>query len=195
MIVAYYVYGQDNLSEMYDGQAVTRCSRCGFVTEPRFVAPSFELERRQYDWSQTNDGCCIVSRRVKELAERHGYGGLEFLDLPSEPDFFRLIVSNYVEFDTRRRETILEDYCDVCGRFRTVAGATPAFLKRTRTPLAEGIYRTDIEFGTGDEQSPLYLVATETRNLMKREKLKGLTFGAVEATGASESSSAVMENS
>jgi hypothetical protein len=175
------VFGEDNDSYMYhDAPGVKRCPGCGYHLDPTFVDPGFRLVRRGFDLSYTYDGCCIASERVKTFCERQGYPGMTFLPLPSTPGFFRLIVDRVVEFDAVRRETRFGSNCPVCGRPESVAGLTPVFL-REGTVLNEGFYRTDLEFGTGDERSPCLLVAPSTFMRVARERWRGAYFKEIRA--------------
>jgi hypothetical protein len=151
--IAYAVFGEDNDGYMYlDAPEVARCPGCGRVADPEFVNPRFTLGKGcDLDWSTTYDGCRIVSARVRAECLAAAYGGMRFLGLPAAPSFFRLLVDRVVEFDAERRRTRFTDLCDVCGRYRSVTGATPVFLNRAPAPWAPGFYRTDVEFGTGDE--------------------------------------------
>src|SRR5262245_61872116 len=99
MILAYRLLGNDNNSYMLgDGSEVERCQTCGFAIDARYVNPAFVLRNKQADVSYTYDGRCIASLKVKELCIRHRYHGVEFLNLPSEPNFFLFLVHNVIKF-------------------------------------------------------------------------------------------------
>ena len=173
------VLGEDNDSYMITPlEGLARCTKCGRVLDKNYVNPRFELVRAVYDLSYTYDGYCIASNKLKEFCVRNDYEGLDFAPMPSVPSFFSLQVRRVVEFDSERRETRFENYCESCKRFETVVGAYPVYLK-SPVPLGDGFFRTDLEFGSGDEQHPLLLVGHETYQKLKREKLKGLTFEAI----------------
>ncbi len=97
-----------------------------------------------------------------------------------DPGLYLLNVSNVVSFDAERRKTRFEQFCDGCERFRSVAGATPAFLRGVDTPLPDGIYRTDVEFGSDDGRHPVLIVSAGVRDMLRREAKKGVDFKPVE---------------
>lgn len=185
MIVAYRLSPEENASYMYLGApGPRRCPACGSVLDRNFVNQAFKLKRKVFDFSYTYDGCCIVSLRFREACERLGLDGLTFLEIDAEPKWFRLIVEKVLAFDTARRRTRFENQCAMCGKFESVAGASPAILKGVMSPVLEGIYRTDIEFGTKDEQHPLLIAGIDTARKLRKEKLTGLLFKPIEAVGS-----------
>ena len=178
-VVGYSLSGQDNDSYMYrTWKAASRCPVCRTVLDHRALNPDFRLKLDIHDVSYTYDGACVVSESAMRALSP--FAGVEATRLPFDRDFYLLNVANAVEFDSERRKTRFQDFCDGCNRFRSVAGATPAFLRRTSEPLAEGIYRTDVEFGTDDERAPLLIVSTGLRDVLTRQAPKGLTFRPVE---------------
>ena len=68
------------------------------------------------------------------------------------------------------------DYCSVCGQYESVVGATPVYVRNVRGPISGGVYRTDLEFGSGREKEPLVIMGLATYPLLMKEKLKGLEF-------------------
>ena len=171
--------GADNDSVMCDKcPGIDRCGTCGYATAAEdYVNPEFVLKRDNYDISYTYDGACIVSSRFRELCVRERYDGIAFLSLPRVRYFFRLVVRGQLTFDPVSRGTRFENLCTVCGRYESVVGAYPAFLKAVPIP-GEGIYRSDLEFGSGDGKSPVLLVPTKTKRKMEREKIRGAIFEA-----------------
>ena len=89
------------------------------------------------------------------------------------PGFFVLDSQNEVAFDAARRGTKFDRKCGECGRFNVVAGAFPVFLVDA-APLPDVVWRTDVEFGTGDEQHPLILVGPMLARRLNDAKLSGV---------------------
>jgi hypothetical protein len=129
--------------------------------------------------ASTYDGQTIVSMSFKEFCEAEGYPGLNFGEFDRDPYHFHFTVSQQVEFDSERRGTVFEDLCPRCGNYVTVVGATPAFLK-VRDALADGFYRTDILFASGDEKHPIFVIGKETMRKMKAAGFKGIFYKPVE---------------
>ena len=139
-----------------------------------YVPIKLKLEKRSLDISATYDGLLIVREKFRALFIENEWRGLEFRALPLEPGFYQIVASERVEFDYYRRNTRFSDKCEQCGEFRSVAGATPAFLGENRTIPAKHFVRTDLEFGTGLEKSPLLICGTEVGQALRSAKLKGL---------------------
>ena len=141
---------------------VATCPSCGRKTDPNYVSPTYRVRKRRRDATATYDGYTLVSARFKADCEREGWGGIEFVRLPADDQFFWLRPNRIVEFDAVRRETRFEESCDTCHAYYSVVGATPVYLRDIREPLAEGFYRTDLEFASGPEQHPLIIVGPRT---------------------------------
>lgn len=156
-----------------DIAGVDVCPSCHYRTNFEFVNPEFDLKRKTYDLSATYDGYYIVSLKLMETVKRVGLSGLEFVPISRQPDFYVMFLRNVVPFDTEKRNTRAEKYCESCGNFDSVVGATPAFLKEE--PTAE-LSRTDISFGSGNSKHPLLIASENFVSLVKREKLKGFYF-------------------
>jgi hypothetical protein len=171
VIVGFALSVPDNDSYMLAGGGPpSACSTCGLINDRTWVDPGFELQKAQFDASYTYDGYLIVSERFRSVTDGPG---AHFVALPSSPGFYSLVVDNRVPFDAARRKTVFEQPCDECGRFFVVAGATPVFLK-VRFRLADELYRTDVEFGTGNEQHPLIVMGPGLASRLREENLAGV---------------------
>jgi hypothetical protein len=100
--------------------------------------------------------------------------------LPADEDFFWLRSHRTVRFDAARRGSRREKFCDRCGGYFDIVGANPILLADVSTPLTDGFYRTDMEFGSGHEQHPIILVGVDTAAQLHALNLRGLEFEAVE---------------
>ena len=117
----------------------------------------------------------IISGRFRRAVPSDG---LRFVELETEPGFYALIAENQVAFDAARRRTTLERKCDECQRYFVIAGAYPVFLA-SAVPLPDVISRTDLEFGTGDEQHPLTLLGCRLAAEVRKANLTGLELKAI----------------
>lgn len=175
MILGYKLSGADNDSYMYiDAVGLPLCKGCGYITDSEYVNPHLIINRKVYDFSYTYDGCCIVSLEFKEFCKRFKYPDVEFKEILSEPSFFYFIAKKLLTFDVDKRKTRFEKLCRVCGNYESVVGANPVFLRAIKTPLGDGFYRTDQQFGSGNEKHPLIIVGVETYKKMKKEKFTGI---------------------
>lgn len=177
--VGFVLSAADNGSFMLRGDAPhPACPACGLATARDWVDPAFRLTGSRLDASYTYDGYFVASERfVTVVGERSA----TFVDLPSEPGFFAVVPQVAVAFDSERRGTRFDDLCPTCGRYRSVAGATPAFL-RLDGPLPDVIVRTDVEFGSGDERHPLLLVGPDLANRLVAAALTGIELSPVATT-------------
>ena len=178
MILGYFFGGVDNGSYMFDDEDdnIPVCSKCGYVTDFRFVSKTFKLRNTKYDISCTYDNHTIVSKRFKEFCEGNGYHGLEFKELPNNREFYSFIAYNILPFDTDRAKLECIGYCVSCGNYRSISPAFPIAIKDLTSPLGDGIFRTDINFYTGNEKHPLLIIGIETHDKMKRERFKGIYY-------------------
>ena len=152
MTVGVALSAPDNDSYMLaDGASFPACRTCGLVTDRTWVDPVFKPVETCFDASYTYDGYLIVSERFRSIAES---ATTRFVPLASAAGFYSLVIEAVVPYDVERRKTILEQPCQTCGRFFVVAGATPVFLA-VADPLADELFRTDVAFGSGNEQAPI----------------------------------------
>lgn len=155
------------------------CPTCGRKTDPAFISPTFRARHRSWDASCTYDGYYLASKRLRRVAGEHGWRGVEFDPLPADADFFRLRVTQLIEFDSVARQTRFENPCPDCGRFHDVVGATPVRLKNPGALAPDGVYRTDLEFASGHEQHPVVLVGTEIAEQIRAARLRKVGLGPV----------------
>ncbi|EMK3356945.1 hypothetical protein V8063_004815 [Vibrio parahaemolyticus] len=149
------------------------CESCLYRTDLEYINKKFKLRRKAYDLSSTYDGYYIASLKFKELIEREKIKGVELHPLDNEPEYFALFVRNVVKFDTHKRGCKSENFCLKCGSYESFVGSSPTFIKE---PLPNDLCRSDVVFGSGNEKSPLLLASQHFLDLVKREKLKGISF-------------------
>jgi hypothetical protein len=173
---AFTLSAPDNDSYMLtDFPEALRCVGCHRSLEPEWIDEQFTLRKRQWDASYTYDGYCIVSARFRDVVRERG---ARYIALPSEPSFLALFPRERVAFDVERRRTTFQNLCTECGRYRDVAGATPAVLRHPAPPAQE-MRGTDIEFGSGDEQHPLLVVGAKLADELRAAQLLGVDLHAV----------------
>ena len=176
MIVAYSISEPDCRARMFeDDPQLKKCTGCGYRLDFFAHNPRFRLAGDKYDICATYDLQSIGSLAFKRFCEGQGYCGLRFLGFDSDEVHFHVVVEKMVPFDPVRRGTRFENLCNDCGNYESVAGATPAFLK-VSTPLLDGIYRTDVLFGSGNHKAPLILVGLDTKRKMEMAGLRGLYY-------------------
>ncbi len=182
MIVAYGMWGQDNGAYYFrEAPDEVFCPDCGSVIDRDYTPRTLGRVKPIYDVSSTYDNHRIVSLKFKEFCERVRIKNLDFVKVTESPLLYDLRPRLVLQFDATRRKTRVENYCRTCDQYEAVAGATPVFLTGITSPIEEGIYRTDIEFGSGREKNPLKIIGVKTQERMQLEKFKGAEYRAVES--------------
>jgi hypothetical protein len=175
MLIAYSVNAYFNDSFMLpDNNDYPRCIVCGCKLHEPFVNKDFKLKKKAFDISSTYDGFKIVSEKFKTIILELGIAEVRFEILPQLEGFYIFSANHILEFDSARRHTKFEDYCETCMRYKSIAGATPAFLKDIKEPIDYGIFRTDILFGGCNEKHPLLIFGINTYKHLKKQKIKGM---------------------
>jgi hypothetical protein len=200
-ITGYVVYGQDNDSYAFrDEPAIRddtswyelhqsivpnmsgapypgfrRCAKCGELLA-KWDEPltGLRIKKSHFDISATYDGVVVVSDAFRAVYDSNGLGGLRFIPLLDHPAFSSVQAMASVEFDAERRGTRFVKQCFFCGRYESVVGATPVFLKECSTIPDQAFVRTDLEFGSNDEKHPLLLCGPAAGRALKNANLKGL---------------------
>jgi len=169
------VYGRDNDRYVFrDRDDVPRCERCGGLLD-KWEGDQIRLDDPVsigMDISTTYDGVVVVSPRFREVVAESDLVGLSFLELHG--GFAVLRATRRIAFDAATRRTRFEERCDACGNCESVIGATPAFLMPPVDVRPVEFVWTDIEFGSGDEKSPLLVCGDRAARALRRAKLSGL---------------------
>ncbi|MBU0982129.1 Zn-ribbon domain-containing protein [Patescibacteria group bacterium] len=184
MIIGYSLYGPDNDSYMcsdceniHEGmEGLKACPNCGYRTDFQYVNKQFKMKRRVYDFSFTYDGYPICSLRFKEFCVRQKYRNLEFDEFDTTNKFYIIRPTEILEYDLTRSHPRFDKFCDTCRNFESVTKPYPAYIQNITKELADGFYRSDLMFASGNEKSPLIIIGKETRERLKKEKMKGLEF-------------------
>lgn len=176
----FIIYGHDNDMSFFDGREdVGRCASCGQILAKWEVNLAIVPAPRKlrYDVSTSCDGVVVVSRRFRELYDATGMTGLRFTPLGDHA--FSVQSTELVQFDSVSRGTRFLQHCDMCGQYESVVGAAPAFLMKGAHVADMGFARTDLEFGSRDEKSPLLICGDSAATILSEAKLKGMDLEAV----------------
>ncbi len=154
---------------------VARCEKCGELTNKwAETLTSLLITVRDYDISITYDGVVVVSNAFKRVCDKANLVGLSFRVLPSDPDFYDIRPSRVVYFDSERRKTRFTKQCNLCGHWESVTGATPVLLRPGSVIGDREFVRTDLEFASLDEKSPLILCGPEAAKALRESELNGV---------------------
>ena len=152
-----------------------RCDTCGeLIAKWEEPLTGLVVKCRRHDISVTYDGIVVATVRFKSIYERQKLLGLKFRQLPDDPSFFAVYATRAVQFDAERRKTRFIDRCAECGHFESVVGATPLYLSSNSQIGDKEFVRTNLEFGSDDEKSPVLLCGGMAANTLSRETLNGL---------------------
>lgn len=176
-IVGFDLMGEDNDTLAFgEREGVKRCVFCSNLLE-KWQAPldGVRLIVRSLEVSCTIDGLLIVNQRFKELVERHRFGGIRFIQLPSDPGFFSVLPTATVKFDAARLGTRFEGKCHQCGQYDEVIGADPIVLQGNAHISPKGFARSDLEFGSHDEKAPVVMCGIEVAEMLRTADFSGMT--------------------
>ena len=115
----------------------------------------------------------LFSPHAVDVLERNS--STQFKKKKVADNYFYVTPGISIKFDSKRRETRFLEKCADCGKFWEVIGATPAFLMTDQLD-DDGIYMTDLEFGTGPDKEWLMIVGLGLGKAMKRAKLRGAVY-------------------
>lgn len=169
------IFGHDNgIAFFKDRKDVRRCTACGqLVSKWTENLQSARLPPRlNYDVSTSYDGVVVVSPRFRAVYGRTGMVGLRFVELAGYA--FAVQATEIVPFDAQKRGTRLESQCSVCRQYESIVGATPAYLMSGARVPEMGFARTDLEFGSGDEQMPLLIGGSSAAAILEQEQMTGM---------------------
>ncbi len=153
------------------------CPGCGFRTDFEYTNSNFRLRTRKYDFSETYEGCWIVSERFKAYCELSGYPGLRFVSLPKSRGFYHFLVDRTLPLDAERIGIKTQRHCAACGNHGEIFGLFTHYIRDLKCPLEDGILGSDMLVGSGNWKHRILYVGPMTRQRMKAAKLKGLHFG------------------
>ena len=176
LVVGYTMFGAD-LNELMFPYKITEnvCSSCGVKLDFGSTNSSFRTDTT-IDFAETADGQFICSNKFKDFCETNQYEGLRFLAL-SDDAHWHFFADRQVQFDSVKRNTRFEKYCDVCKRYTDTVGATPSFLK-VQSPIPDGIFRSDLIFGSANSKQFLLFVGNSTKTKLEGAGLTGIEFKA-----------------
>jgi hypothetical protein len=185
MIIGYEISGYDNNSYMtgnWNGflpeiqTIIPHCHECGYRVDYRFTNPYFKLRRKTLDFSSTYDGVDIVSLKFKEFCIRNEYKNLKFTKLPLVPNFFQFSVEeNTLKYNFSFRENL----CEKCGQYESVVGPS-LNIDDINEILKDGFYKSDLWFASGNEKSPVIVIAPSTKKKLEKENFKNLCLKQIE---------------
>jgi hypothetical protein len=152
-----------------------RCPVCGQLTAKRaedLSTISIHSQPRA-DITTSVDGVCVVLPAAKTKLEQLFGPQLRFQAL--QGGLHALMPTLTVSFDAKARGTRFVKQCSACGEYESIVGATPVLLVDRASLPNDHIARTDIEFGSNDEKSPVFILGDDAAAALSALHLTGCT--------------------
>ena len=183
MIIGYRLSAQDNGAYFFhDYPEGVLCPACKTCLDFSWYPKTLRLtgKPRWRDISTTYDNTKIVSERFVEFCKKNKYRNIEFKNVYEKPTLYYIIVENVLNIDQDRAMLRYGAKCAACGNYEYVVGARLESL-RQNTEIDDGIFRSDLIFGSGSEKHPILIVGKTTRDKMMAAGIKGAEFRKIEA--------------
>lgn len=146
------------------------CPQCGGKVDSDYVHPKYRVKKRRRDLTATYDGYLLVSSRLRKVLQDGGAGSEDFVALPADLDFFWLRPRSALEYSAARRGRP----CPACGQFADEVGPIPLFLGQLAEPIAAGVYRSSLEFGSVPLKAFQVVVGVRTAAAIQADALAGI---------------------
>lgn len=146
------------------------CPECGGKVDPDYIHPGYRVKKRRRDITATYDGYLLVSAHLRKVLQDHGATREDFVALPADPDYFWLrpqIALNYAAAERAR-------HCASCGQFADEVVPIPVFLGKLAEPIAAGVYRSCLEFGSTPLKAFQVVVGVRTALAIQAHPLVGI---------------------
>jgi hypothetical protein len=178
MIVAYALSAHDGEAFFFeDRESRIFCPICGTLLAKDFL-PRRVKPRKKWDISSTYENRTIVTEKFKVWCETQSFQAVRFRPVNEEPRYYSFEPLRVLQFDPRRAR--FDNRCAVCGNYESVIIAGPLTLLEIPAPVEHGFFRTDLEFGSRWEKTPLIVVGMQTKNLMEQEAFQHIYFKPIE---------------
>lgn len=169
------IHGHDNGTHFYSGRNdVERCPVCGEILNKWEcdVSKASVPKSLKYDFSASYDGAHVASQAFRDFYMQHAMTGLEFRQL-RKPGHWWVMPERTVAFDHIHAGTRFEDRCSRCGQFESVVGIDPFRLRAGEEVAPLEFARTDLEFASNDEKSPVFICGSRAGELLLGSNLRG----------------------
>lgn len=146
------------------------CPGCGGKVDPDYINPWYRVKKRRRDITATYDGYLMVSARLRKLLQEGGATREDFVALPADPDYFWLRPQIALEYSAAQRA----QRCRSCERFADEVVPIPLFLGGLAEPIAAGVYRSCLEFGSVPLKAFQVVVGVGTALTIQSNSLVGI---------------------
>lgn len=181
MLIAYEMTPQ-NLArfEFYENAPDSVfCPACRDIVDPEYVPQNLAARAVNSDMVFTRDGHDVTSQKFRDFCHRIGIPKLDLIKVNETPLLYDLRPRAVITYDVDCGPPRFENKCSQCGRYESVIGPKYSCLKGAEFPILEGIYRTDLEFASGQEKHPIIIVGLATAELIKKERFRGIVLNEI----------------
>jgi hypothetical protein len=174
MIIAFEMNPHDGDAFFFeDRKSSIFCPTCRTLLVKDFL-PTGVRPRKKWDVCSSYENRIIVTDRFKAWCEAQQFDGLRFRQVCDKPPYFVFEPSIALGVDSRCARFV--NKCSVCGNYESIVRSGPLLLSDVSAPIETGFFRTDIEFASNWEKSPIIIVGTRTKDLIKQEKFRLIDF-------------------
>jgi hypothetical protein len=143
---------------------------CQSLLDYDYVSPHFKLRRRQDVASL--DGRDIVSARFREFCLASKYREIEFVPLDLRRGLYEMRPQKVVRIDQSESRPDFTNLCPKCGQFECMNIGRGIFLEDGDKPLADGFYRTDLNWACSAGKWPMTIIGLKTAAKIKAAGFK-----------------------
>ena len=164
------IFAADCNAHFYeDAPADLFCSGCGsYVAEQQYIPKHLNIKKLKKNIASTYDNRLLLSKLARDFFVNHASSKLTFHLVNSNPEFYIMDTDEVVAFNIVKRGTRFVDYCEICGEYESVVGATPIFIGETEQIEPYSVAKTDVSFGSSKEKAPIYIVGVELAVKLKK---------------------------
>jgi hypothetical protein len=146
------------------------CTVCGAKVNFDYVDTRYRVKKRRRDITATYDGYLLVSGRLRKMLEETGATREDFVALPADPDYFWLRPHAVLDYSAAERKRC----CASCGQFADEVVPIPQFVERLAEPIASGVYRSSVDFGSVPLKAFEVLVGVRAASALQAAALVGV---------------------
>lgn len=176
MVIGYTISASD--IDAYFFEAAPKgvlCPKCKTRLDYTYVPENLNVPLvQEYDVVATYDSVKLFSKKFMDFVQDFVNPAPLFYQISKKPAYYYFLPQIEVPFDPIKRAVVYDCRCELCGGYRSIAGATPAPLKVNALP-GTGFFRTDMVFG-GPYKSPLIIVDPELKKALEKQDFRGLYF-------------------
>ena len=176
-IFAYELIGIDNHSYFFENApSNTFCSNCGSCINYDYIPSNFYLKNKS-DFSYCYDGGkAIISSRFKQIIEKLGFE-IFFQGLNPENSLFSFEPNLELAYHAMQQNNL----CSICHQYYDQVAPIPRF--NHILPIKDGIFKSNLRFGSGIEKNSIIIIGTNTYEILKKAKkefkLRGIDFSPI----------------